>query len=75
MYECALRLNKEGLGERGLHQQAKCFLTCINCLRHIPSDQAWIIKPISRISGTADSSHKSEGKFKIKFYQFCHICL
>ncbi|KAB7500634.1 Nuclear pore complex protein, partial [Armadillidium nasatum] len=60
MYECALRLNKEGLGERGLHQQAKCFLTCINCLKHIPSDQAWIIKPISRISGTADSSHKSE---------------
>ncbi|XP_063612781.1 nuclear pore complex protein Nup160-like, partial [Penaeus indicus] len=48
MYECALRLNIEGVGEKGLQQQAKCYLACLNCLRHIPSEQAWIIKPLPK---------------------------
>ncbi|KAK8747817.1 hypothetical protein OTU49_016620 [Cherax quadricarinatus] len=48
MYECALRLNVEGVGENGLRQQAKCYLACLNCLRHIPPEQAWIVKPLPR---------------------------
>ncbi|XP_066987755.1 nuclear pore complex protein Nup160 [Macrobrachium rosenbergii] len=54
MYECALRLNVEGLGEKGLRQQAKCYLACLNCLRHIPSEQAWILKPLPKASGESD---------------------
>ena len=48
MYECALRLNVEGMGEAGLKQQAKCYLTCLNCLGHIPKDHAWILKPVAK---------------------------
>nr|XP_045619650.1 nuclear pore complex protein Nup160-like isoform X1 [Procambarus clarkii] len=48
MYECALRLNIEGVGEKGLRQQAKCYLACLNCLRHIPPEQAWILKPLPK---------------------------
>ncbi|XP_042215921.1 nuclear pore complex protein Nup160-like [Homarus americanus] len=50
MYECALRLNVEGVGEKGLRQQAKCYLACLNCLRHIPPQQAWILKPLPKLT-------------------------
>ncbi|KAK3858813.1 hypothetical protein Pcinc_035022 [Petrolisthes cinctipes] len=56
MYECALRLNVEGVGERGVKQQAKCYLACINCLHHIPSDQAWILKPVPRSVPSEEAS-------------------
>lgn len=56
MYECALRLNVEGVGERGVRQQAKCYLACINCLHHIPPDQAWILKPVPRSVPNEDAS-------------------
>lgn len=54
MYECALRLNVEGLGEMGLKQQAKCYLACLNCLRHIPLEQAWILKPLPKPAEESD---------------------
>lgn len=45
MYECAWRLSAEGVGEEGLKQQLKCYLACINCLKLLPKDAAWILKP------------------------------
>ena len=57
MYECAMRLNVEGMGELGLRHQAKCYLACLNCLRHIQPDQAWIVKPLpSTVQDTTDEN-------------------
>lgn len=64
MYECALRLNIEGLGEKGLRQQAKCYLACLNCLQHIPPEQAWILKPLPKSSngeGEVDNDSRTVG--------------
>lgn len=61
MYECALRLNVEGIGEKGLRQQAKCYLACLNCLHHIPPEQAWILKPLPKITDQPQSDNQNSG--------------
>ncbi|XP_076070000.1 nuclear pore complex protein Nup160 isoform X2 [Oratosquilla oratoria] len=60
MYECGLRLNQEGIGQRGLRQQVKCYLTCLNCLAHLPPDHAWIVKPVPHVSGSEDKEAGDE---------------
>ena len=45
MYECSQRLSTEAATQDALKQQLKCYLACINCLKLLPKDMAWILKP------------------------------
>jgi len=45
VYECAQRLNTEVTGLSSLQKQAKCYLACINALRCVPSQSAWLAVP------------------------------
>ncbi|MPC07926.1 Nuclear pore complex protein Nup160 [Portunus trituberculatus] len=62
MYECALRLNVEGVGEKGVRQQGKCYLACLNCLRHIPEQEAWIVRPLVNQPSEESSTVSSKGE-------------
>lgn len=62
MYECALRLNVEGVGEKGVRQQGKCYLACLNCLRHIPEQEAWIVRPLVTQPSEEPSTLSSKGE-------------
>lgn len=61
MYECAWRLSAEGVGEEGLKQQLKCYLACINCLKLLPKDAAWILKP-NPVRPSGDNEDDTKGK-------------
>lgn len=63
MYECALRLNVEGVGEKGVRQQGKCYLACLNCLQHIPQQEAWIVRPLTSQLSEDTSGLPSKGTF------------
>lgn len=62
MYECALRLNVEGVREKGVRQQGKCYLACLNCLQHIPQQEAWIVRPLTAQFSEDTSSFPSKGE-------------
>jgi hypothetical protein len=42
MYEYALRLKKELTGMSSLLKQEKCYLACLNCLKLVNGDYAWL---------------------------------
>jgi hypothetical protein len=42
MYEYAQRLKKEQTGMSSLLKQEKCYLACLNCLKLVNSDYAWL---------------------------------
>lgn len=47
MYEQGMRLGQETTsGPDSLHQQAKCYLACLNALRLVDPKYAWIVKPV-----------------------------
>lgn len=47
MYEQGVRLGQETTGDsESLHQQAKCYLACLNALRLVDPRYAWIVKPV-----------------------------
>jgi nuclear pore complex protein Nup160 len=50
MYECAMRLSTETFSHAGLKQQVKCYLACLNALRLVNPNYAWIVKPVLRMS-------------------------
>ena len=57
MYECGMRLGTELFNHEGLKRQAKSFLACINCLKLVNSNYAWIVKPVPHVpKGTLDDS-------------------
>ena len=75
MYECAMRISTEMVSMRGLQQQVRCYLACLNALKLVNKDYAWIVKPVLKVS-TSDSSsnslppgvspkHSHEGHFKV----------
>ena len=45
MYECALRLGTEAFSPAGLRRQAQSYLACINALKLVKPEYAWIVKP------------------------------
>ena len=49
MYECAMRLSTETHSLAGLKQQMKCYLACLNALRLVNPDYAWIVKPVLKV--------------------------
>lgn len=47
MYEQGMRLGQETTSQpASLHQQAKCYLACLNALRLVDPKYAWIVKPV-----------------------------
>jgi len=46
MYECGMRLGTELFTLEGLKRQAKCYLACLNCLKLVKPQNAWIVRPI-----------------------------
>lgn len=79
MYECALRLNVEGVREKGVRQQGKCYLACLNCLQHIPQQEAWIVRPLAAQFAEETSSLPNKGNH-IDFiiyivFQFIYLLL
>lgn len=78
MYECALRLNVEGVREKGVRQQGKCYLACLNCLQHIPQQEAWIVRPLTAQFSEDTSSFPSKGItsiFLLFILLFCKFLL
>ena len=46
MYECAMRLSTETFSQQGLEKQVQCFLACLNSLRLVNPNYAWIGKKL-----------------------------
>eukprot|EP00095_Tigriopus_kingsejongensis_P000570 snap_masked-scaffold372_size192401-processed-gene-0.15 protein:Tk00570 transcript:snap_masked-scaffold372_size192401-processed-gene-0.15-mRNA-1 annotation:"nuclear pore complex protein nup160-like protein" len=46
MYEYGMRLGTEMFNLEGLKRQAQAYLACLNCLKLVSVDNAWIVKPI-----------------------------
>ena len=46
MYECGMRLGTELFTLEGLKKQAKCYLSCLNCLKLVNPKNAWIVRPM-----------------------------
>lgn len=49
MYECAMRIGTEMVNLAGLKQQVRCYLACLNALRLVNPEYAWIIKPVLKL--------------------------
>lgn len=73
MYECAMRISTEMVSMRGLQQQVRCYLACLNALKLVNKDYAWIVKPVLKISSSGPESslppgvspkHSHDGHFK-----------
>ena len=61
MYECAMRISTEMVSTAGLQQQVKCYLACLNALRLVNSDYAWIVKPVLKVTTTESSPQLPPG--------------
>merc|ERR1712079_740331 len=55
MYECAMRLSTETFSQQGLEKQVQCFLACLNSLRLVNPNYAWIVKPVLKVSPSSTS--------------------
>nr|7VOP_D Chain D, Nucleoporin 160kDa [Xenopus laevis]7VOP_M Chain M, Nucleoporin 160kDa [Xenopus laevis] len=47
MFEYGMRLGREVRTLRGLQKQVNSYLACLNCLRLIRPEYAWIVQPVS----------------------------
>lgn len=56
MYECGQRLSTEAATQESLKQQLKCYLACINCLKLLPKDAAWILKPTPMLADSEEGN-------------------
>lgn len=61
MYECGMRLGTEVFTHDGLKRQAKCYLACINALKLVDPNYAWIVKPVLKISDARTSEPLGPG--------------
>ena len=56
MYECAMRLGTETFSQHGLEKQVHCYLACLNALRLVNPNYAWIVKPVLKVSSSSSSN-------------------
>ena len=69
-----MRIGTEMVSMRGLQQQVRCYLACLNALKLVNKDYAWIVKPVLKVSSSSSEStlppgvspkHSHEGHFKV----------
>ncbi|KAM4017014.1 nuclear pore complex protein Nup160 [Anomaloglossus baeobatrachus] len=65
MFEYGMRLGREVRTLRGLQKQVNAYLACLNCLRLIRPQYAWIVQPASgavyeRPGGSPKRDHEGE---------------
>nr|CAD7452802.1 unnamed protein product [Timema tahoe] len=63
MFERGLRLGQETSGDlMALESQAKCYMSCVNCLRLVePEHYAWIVRPIMESPGDSKVDYVAPG--------------
>ena len=65
MYEQALRYGGEGEST----QMVKCLLACLNALRLVSKDEAWLVKPVS----AKHTGKKAEEKRSVEVVEYADI--